>query len=257
MYSLMFPLPLYFIEIKFCKSVLVSALSFFIKHFSVSARNSLALIIFSDTTPLNASRVPRFMIIRLMRFERSTSQSSSCHQKNLHPTRVEGFARGQPVDRRRNQPNSEDDSEEEEDDVGYGVAQPARRLKEHDDYRLKAELLERMSGTSGFRRNNPDSTFPNRAKGVQSAGPSNQSRSAAGEEGSSSNQTTVPANRNVPRNQNSNPHARPTPGTCYRWSYKIAMVPSKHKTVPVEVEKQSFLIVTRSDTEFAIDVNGE
>ena len=71
MYSRMFPLPLYFIEIKLCKSVLVSALSFFTKRFSISVRNSLALVILSDTAPLNASGMPRLMIIRLMRFERS------------------------------------------------------------------------------------------------------------------------------------------------------------------------------------------
>ncbi|KAK0574414.1 hypothetical protein LWI29_023356 [Acer saccharum] len=46
----------------------------------------------------------------------------------------------------------------------------------------------------------------------------------------------------------------------FTWgSYKIAMVPSKQKTVPnklSEVEKQSFLTVTRSNTVFVIDVKG-
>ena len=60
----------------------------------------------------------------------------------VNRTRAKGFARGQPVDRRRpprNQPNSEENSEDE-DDVRYGVVQPVRRQREHDDYRLKAEL---------------------------------------------------------------------------------------------------------------------
>ena len=61
----------------------------------------------------------------------------------VNRTRAKGFARGQPTDRRhnqtpRNQPDSEDDSDE--DDMGYSVAQPARRMREQDDYRLKAEL---------------------------------------------------------------------------------------------------------------------
>ncbi|KAJ6853106.1 uncharacterized protein M6B38_251070 [Iris pallida] len=71
MYSLMLPLPLYFMVIKRNKSVLVSALSFFTNRLSISARNCLALVTSSDTAPLNASGIPRFMIIRLMQFERS------------------------------------------------------------------------------------------------------------------------------------------------------------------------------------------
>ena len=81
---------------------------------------------------------------------------------------------------------------------------------------LEVELLERRSGTSGFRRNSPESSFPHRDKGVQLSGPSSQPRGATGEEGSSNNQATVPVNRNVPRNLNPNPYARPTTGTCYR-----------------------------------------
>jgi hypothetical protein len=62
----------------------------------------------------------------------------------LNRARAEGIARGQPVDRRRNpapriQPDSEDDSDEE-DDMGYGLPPPARRPREQDDYRLKADL---------------------------------------------------------------------------------------------------------------------
>jgi hypothetical protein len=58
--------------------------------------------------------------------------------------RAEGFARGQPVDRRRNptpqiQPDSEDESDEE-DAMGYGLPPPTRRPREQDDYRLKADL---------------------------------------------------------------------------------------------------------------------
>ncbi|KAJ6824798.1 uncharacterized protein M6B38_380400 [Iris pallida] len=71
MYSLMLPLPLYYMVIKGNKSVLVSALSFFANRFSISAKKNLALVTSSDTAPLNASGIPRFMIIRLMRFERS------------------------------------------------------------------------------------------------------------------------------------------------------------------------------------------
>ena len=48
---------------------------------------------------------------------------------------------------------------------------------------LKAELLERKGGTLGFRRNSLYSSFSNRDKGVQSSGPSNQSK----EVGSNSN----------------------------------------------------------------------
>ena len=62
----------------------------------------------------------------------------------VNRARVEGIARGQPVDRRRNpapriQPDSEDDSDEE-DDMGYGLPPPTRRPREQDDYRLKADL---------------------------------------------------------------------------------------------------------------------
>src|SRR4051812_23334222 len=71
MYSLTFPLPLNFIQISLLRRVLVSALSFFAERFSISARKSLALVIPSDTVPLKASGMPRLMIIRLRRFERS------------------------------------------------------------------------------------------------------------------------------------------------------------------------------------------
>ena len=69
--SLIFPLPLYFIEIELGKSVLVFILSFFAKCFSISARKSSAKVILSDTEPQKTSRMLRFMIIRLMRLERS------------------------------------------------------------------------------------------------------------------------------------------------------------------------------------------
>src|SRR3954463_8548231 len=65
MYSLTFPLPLNFIEISLLRRVLVSALSFFAKRFSISARKSLALVIPSDTVLLKASVMSRLMVIRL------------------------------------------------------------------------------------------------------------------------------------------------------------------------------------------------
>ena len=87
-------------------------------------------------------------------------------------------------------------------------------VEEAHNLALKAELLERRGGTSGFWRSNSDSSFANRDKGVQSSGPSNQSKEG------SSNQAIVPANRSVPRNpnpnSNPNPYARPAPGVCYR-----------------------------------------
>ncbi|KAK0595260.1 hypothetical protein LWI29_005024 [Acer saccharum] len=49
----------------------------------------------------------------------------------VNKTRIEGFARGQPADRRHpphRQPDSEDDSEEEEDDEGYRGAQEVYAL---------------------------------------------------------------------------------------------------------------------------------
>jgi len=69
--SIMFPFPLYFMEIKCCNNVLVSTLSLFVKHFSSSSRKSLTLMIPLDTTPLTTSRMPLLMIIRLMLFQRS------------------------------------------------------------------------------------------------------------------------------------------------------------------------------------------
>ena len=41
MYSLMFPLPLYLIEMRFAKSVLVSDFSFLANLFLISSRNSV------------------------------------------------------------------------------------------------------------------------------------------------------------------------------------------------------------------------
>ncbi|KAK2652903.1 hypothetical protein Ddye_012759 [Dipteronia dyeriana] len=81
---------------------------------------------------------------------------------------------------------------------------------------LKAELQERRGENSEFQINTPDSLFPNRDKGVQSSGPSSQPKEVSGEEGSSSSQTITPTNKNIPRNPNPNPYAKPTPGICYR-----------------------------------------
>ena len=55
MYSLMFPLPLYLIEMRFAKSILVLDFSFLTNLFLISSRNSLAVFIVSDIVPLNAS----------------------------------------------------------------------------------------------------------------------------------------------------------------------------------------------------------
>ena len=55
MYSLMFPVPLYFIEIRFSKSVLVSDFSFLANLFLISSMNSLVVFIVSDIMPLNES----------------------------------------------------------------------------------------------------------------------------------------------------------------------------------------------------------
>ncbi|KAK0586953.1 hypothetical protein LWI29_015131 [Acer saccharum] len=102
----------------------------------------------------------------------------------VNRTRAKGFARGQPVDRRRpprNQPNSEENSEDE-DDVRYGVVQP---------YDV------------GITYKGHDNTY------------------------------------------------------LFTWgSHKIDMAPSKRKTAPAKVKKQSFLTVTKSNTEFVTDVKG-
>ena len=55
MYSLMFPLPLYLIEMRFAKSVLVSDFSFLANLLLISSMNYLVVFIVSDIVPLNAS----------------------------------------------------------------------------------------------------------------------------------------------------------------------------------------------------------
>jgi len=86
---------------------------------------------------------------------------------------------------------------------------------------LKAELMERRGGVSGFRRSNPESSFNTRDKGGNSSqtGVMNQNK-----EGGSSSSQAAQGNRNIPRNPNQNtntnlnpnPYARPAPGVCYR-----------------------------------------
>ncbi|KAG6741124.1 hypothetical protein POTOM_056612 [Populus tomentosa] len=95
-------------------------------------------------------------------------------------------------------------------------------VEEAHNLALKAELMERRGGASGFRRNNPESLFNTRDKGGSSsqAGVLNQNK----EGGSSSNSQATQGNRNIPRNPNQNtnmnlnpnPYARPAPGVCYR-----------------------------------------
>lgn len=70
-YSLMFPLPLYLMEIRLAKSVLVSAFSIVANLFSMSSRNPLAVVMSSDIVPVNAYGMAFFMIIILMRFDLS------------------------------------------------------------------------------------------------------------------------------------------------------------------------------------------
>ena len=56
--------------------------------------------------------------------------------------RAKGFSRGQLANIRRpphHQPDSEDDSKDE-DDERYGEVHPARRYREHDNYRLKVDV---------------------------------------------------------------------------------------------------------------------
>ena len=66
MYYLMFLLPLYLIEMRFSKSVLVSDFSFLANLFLVSSRNSLVVFIVSDIVPLNAYGMAFLMIIKHM-----------------------------------------------------------------------------------------------------------------------------------------------------------------------------------------------
>src|SRR5436190_22572417 len=77
MYSLAFLLPLNFIEINLLRRVLVSALSFFAKRFSISVRKSLALVIPLDIVPLKASGMNSGDL------SVPTSQSPSFHRKYL------------------------------------------------------------------------------------------------------------------------------------------------------------------------------
>ncbi|KAG6775964.1 hypothetical protein POTOM_019466 [Populus tomentosa] len=64
-------------------------------------------------------------------------------------------------------------------------------VEEAHNLTLKAELMERRGGVSGFRRNNPESSFNTRDKGGNNS-------------------------QNTNTNLNPNPYARPTPGVCYR-----------------------------------------
>ena len=57
MCSLKLPMPLYFMVIKHNKSVLFSALSFFANRVLILTRNSFALGISLDTTPINDSEI--------------------------------------------------------------------------------------------------------------------------------------------------------------------------------------------------------
>ncbi|KAL9373456.1 hypothetical protein Peur_033076 [Populus x canadensis] len=96
-------------------------------------------------------------------------------------------------------------------------------VEEAHNLALKAELMERRGGVSGFHRNNPESSFNTRDKGGNSsqAGVLNQNK-----EGGSSSSQAAQGNRNIPRNLNQNtntntnlnpnPYARPAPGVCYR-----------------------------------------
>ncbi|KAF9665080.1 hypothetical protein SADUNF_Sadunf16G0084900 [Salix dunnii] len=96
---------------------------------------------------------------------------------------AEGIARGQPADRLRNlapriQHDSEDDSKER-DDMGYGLAPPAKRLREQDDYRLKANLPSKNNtnnnkqASSIFLQNHIDPKVPP-CKQAKRAIPSNR-----------------------------------------------------------------------------------
>ena len=91
-YSLIFPFPLYLIEIKLARSILISTLSFLVKRFSIYSRNSLAVVTFSDTVPLKASRISRFMTIRLMRFERFLLSMSRFSSVKLLSVRSAGHS---------------------------------------------------------------------------------------------------------------------------------------------------------------------
>ena len=103
----MFPFPLYFNEIRFAKSVLVSAFSFLVNLFSISSGKPLAVVTFSnvvhlmirktwkggtflDIVPLKASEILHFMIIRLMRFERSHLSMSLLSSEELLSVRSAG-----------------------------------------------------------------------------------------------------------------------------------------------------------------------
>ena len=85
-YSRIFPLPLFFIEMRFASNVLVLALSFFKKRFCIYSRNSVAIFMLSETVPLMDSGIPRFMIIRLSRLERS--HLSKCRISSVEPFNV-------------------------------------------------------------------------------------------------------------------------------------------------------------------------
>ena len=90
MYSLMFPLPLYLIEMRFAKSVLVSDFSFLANLFLISSRNSLAVFIVYDIVPLNTSGMAFLWIIKHMRFDFSHLSISLFLSEELSTVRGAG-----------------------------------------------------------------------------------------------------------------------------------------------------------------------
>ncbi|KAK0595942.1 hypothetical protein LWI29_011314 [Acer saccharum] len=76
----------------------------------------------------HGDRIPRSQVTAIREMLAKMNLNAN-NKPPVNKTRIEGFARGQPADRRHpphRQPDSEDDSEEEEDDEGYRVTQSAR-----------------------------------------------------------------------------------------------------------------------------------
>ena len=90
MYSLMFPLPLYLIEMRFSKSVLVSDFSLLENLFLIPYRNSLVVFIVLDIVPLNAYGMAFLMIIKHMRFDFSHLSISLFSSEELSSVRCAG-----------------------------------------------------------------------------------------------------------------------------------------------------------------------